>query len=758
MKRRMKSKLLLVVLMLGGVARAAGPVDSVETRTGTDSTFAFSRGNTHPETSRPFPMTAWAPQNADTPRWFYYWRSNTIQGVRSTHQPSVWIADYGSITIMPMTGAPQPAPQARASEFSHDEEVARPDYYRVRLARYDTTLEVTATRRCAMFRFTFPATNAASVLLDGQKGGGVFQALENGRKFVGAVSNFNGDMKLGFAAHVVAEFNAQPAGFGMTKDNACRDGATEISGGRVGVFAKFDATGQRTVLLRVGTSFISREQAALNLKREISGWDFEALRAEASKEWNAALGRVELEGATPEQRGIFYTALFRAISYPHTWYELDASGKPQHFGSGDGKVHPGVLYTDNGFWDTFRAQYPLLALLYPERTAEIVQGFLNLAQENGGWLPLWPGPGYIACMIGTHADSVIADALAKGVTNFDLTAACNAVLKDGDEVPPVPGRGRQGVADYVKLGYVPADIRVEHATARTLEFAYDDFCIAQITRAAGRTAEAERFLQRAHNYRNVFDPAVGFMRGRNRDGKWSEPFDPLAWGNPFIEGNAWQYTWSVQQDPYGLMKLFGGADKLAAKLDEMLAMPGDFHVGSYGKPIHEMTEAQSAGMGQYAHNNEPVHHALYLYDFAGQPWKAQKWVRQTCEKLYGPAPGGLLGDEDTGQTSAWYVFSALGFYPFCPGHPSYVIGAPLFPRATLHLPNGKTLTIVVKGDVAKAPYIQDAKLNGEPFTRTWLGHAELLRGGTLEFTMGAEPNRAWGSAESARPPDFMKEK
>jgi predicted alpha-1,2-mannosidase len=755
MKRRMHNQLLLALLLLGAAARAADPVDCVETRTGTDSTFAFSRGNTHPETSRPFPLTAWAPQTADTPRWFYYWRSNTCQGVRATHQPSVWIADYGSFTIMPMTGAPEPAAQKRASEFSHDEEVARPDYYRVRLARYDTTLEVTATRRCALFRFTFPATNAACVLLDGQKGGGMFQALENGRLFAGAVSNFNGDAKLGFAAHVVAEFNTTPAGFGLTKENACRDGATEISGGRVGAFARFDASQQRTVLLRVGTSFISREQAELNLKQEIRNWDFEALRAESRREWNASLGRVELEGATEEQRGIFYTALFRATSYPHTWFELDAHGRPHHYGPGDGKVHDGVLYTDNGFWDTFRAQYPLLALLYPERTAEIVQGFLNLAHENGGWLPLWPGPGYIPCMIGTHADSLIADALAKGVTNFDLAAACTAVLKDGDEPPPQPGRGRQGLADYVKLGYVPADIHVEHATARTLEYAYDDFCIAQVARAAGRTAEAERFLQRARNYRQVFDPAVGFMRGRNRDGTWNEPFDPLAWGDPFIEGNAWQYTWSVQQDPHGLVQLFGGAEKLAAKLDAMLAMSGDFHVGSYGKPIHEMTEAKSSDMGQYAHNNEPVHHALYLYDFAGQPWKAQKWVRQTCEKLYGPAPGGLLGDEDTGEMSAWYVFSTLGFYPFCPGHPSYVIGAPLFPRAVLHLPNGRTFTIVDRHNAADRPYIQGAQLNGQPLARTWLGHAELLGGGTLEFEMGAEPNRAWGSAESARPPDFL---
>ncbi len=509
-----------------------------------------------------------------------------------------------------------------------------------------------------------------------------------------------------------------------------------------GAFVRFAESGE-PVTVRIATSLIGPEQAMRTLKAEIPGNDFAQVAARAKTAWEQELGKIELGGGTPDQRRTFYTALYHSLQLPRVLHEIGEDGKPVHYSPYDGKVHPGTMYADTGFWDTFRAEFPLFTVIEPKRDAEIIRSMLN-ASDEGGWLPKWPNPGYSNVMIGTHADSVIADAWTKGIRDFDGEKAYAALRKDATE----PGTGRyearNGIQDYIRLGYVPAD-RVRESASCTLEYAYDDFCVSRMASALGKTEDAQLFAKHAQNYRNTYDPTVGFMRGRNSDGSWV-PFDPLAWGGVYTEGNAWQWLWSVQHDVAGLMTLLGGKDAFQAKLDTLFSMTGDYKVGGYGKVIHEMTEAKMAGTGQYAHINEPVHHVIYLYDYAGQPWKTQQWTHTIMDKFYLPGPNGWLGDEDTGQMSAWYIFSALGFYPVNPGQPIYALGSPMFDRAQLHLENGKTFTVEVQRTGPGDIYVQSVSLNGHAQDNCWIEHRQIMAGGVLRFQLGPKPNTSWGTS------------
>ncbi|MGC4055618.1 MAG: glycoside hydrolase family 92 protein [Paludibaculum sp.] len=459
----------------------------------------------------------------------------------------------------------------------------------------------------------------------------------------------------------------------------------------------------------------------------------------------AILAVFDIQGGTAEQRKTFYTAYYHSLQFPRMLNETDAKGETVHYGLYDGKVHAGPMFTDIGFWDVFRAQFPLLTVVNPGRNAEIMRAMVH-TYEEGGWIPTWPNPIERNVMIGTHGDSAVADAYMKGIRGFDIEKAYAAIRKDAT----LPGTGvfkaRMGIEDYLKLGYVPADGGVQESAARTLEYAYDDFCVAQVARALGKMDDYERFMKQAKSYRNLYDASTGYMRGRNKDGSWLTPFDPLDWGGVFTEGNAWQWLWSVQHDVPGLMALMGGREAFLKKLDELFTTTTDFKVGGYKQVIHEMTEAKMGGMGQYAHINEPVHHVIYLYNYAGQPWKAQKWAHEVMVRNYKPGPAGWLGDEDNGQMSAWYIFSALGFYPVNPGQPVYAIGTPLFDKASLRLENGKKFTVEAARKSADEIYVQSATLNGRPLERSWLSHSEIANGGTLKFRMGAQPNEKWGTS------------
>lgn len=733
------------VSMRAAAPLTGDPVDCVNPLSGSNGDAEFSRGNTVVAIVAPFGSTTWAPQTDEEASPFYQMKHSRFEGIRATHQPSIWIRDYGDFLITPVVGPWEGSVRDRASAFDHggDHEIARPYYYAVDLSRYDTRLELTPSERSAFLRFSFPETQEASVVFRAE---GEIRADEASgkRRILGKATHVTFGAPAGFGTYFVAEFDQPYETVEVRRDGKKFTSAVRFSQVRRGT----------PVSMRIGTSFIDHEQAALNLRREMPDWDFKGARARARSAWAKALSRVDIRGGTPAQRSTFYTALYRSLQFPRMFHEPDAQGRLRHYSPfADGKVLDGPLYTDNGLWDTFRTAFPLLVLYYPERSAEVLEGWLN-AYREGGRLPNWPSPGNRPCMIGSHSDSIFADAWVKGIRSFNLQEAYTATRKNAFENDAWGWAGRDHLDDYIRLGYMPADIRKEAAASCTLEYAYDDYCVARLALAAGRTGDHEVLLRRAANYKNVWDPATGFMRGRLQDGRWQEPFDPLAWGGSFVEGNAWQWLWSVQHDPHGLMGLLGGRKALADKLDTLLSMPSTSVVGGYGHKIHEMREVEFAKMGQYAHVNEPDHHVLYFYNYAGQPWKTQQAVRRVMDEMYDQ--DGMIGDEDTGQMSAWYVFNAAGFYPFCPGTPNYLIGSPLFDETVIQVAPGKTFTVRARRNSRANRYIQSARLNGKPFTKVWLSHETITRGGVLQLEMGPKPNPQWGSAESDVPPNEFR--
>ncbi len=736
---------MIVLAIAAGTALYAQQhlADLPDPLVGTDSRYELSRGNTYPAVFMPFGMANWTPQTGEG-GWPYQYSATSIRGFRSTHRPSAWMTDYGPIALMPVTGALKLLPAERASKFRHENETSKVYRYSVLLDDSGVKAEMAPAQHCGIMRFTFPRTEQAYIVLDAQPGGSSVR-IEPETRTIRAKNSFTSKGTApNFAVYYVLVFDRPFTSRGTWDGKGARDSALERTGPHVGAYAGFSTGDQEPITVRIGTSLISYEQAERNLKSEIPESNLDTVADRARAEWDRELSRTAIQGGTPEQRATFYTAMAHTVQFPRMLNETDAGGAMVHYSPYDGRVHPGPMISDTGFWDTFRAEFPLLTVLAPKRDAEIMKALVNVYDE-AGWMPKWPNPAETNVMIGTHADSVVADAYIKGIRDFDIQKAYAAIRKDGTE----PGTGifkaRPGIADYLRIGYVPAD-KVPESAASTLEYAYDDFCIAQVANGLGKRDDYQRFMAQSKNYRNLFDASTGFMRGRNSDGKWVEPFDPLDWGGVFTEGNAWQWLWSVQHDVPGLMKLLGGTEGFIRKLDELFSTTNEFRVGGYKKVIHEMTEAKLANMGQYAHINEPVHHVIYLYDYAGQPWKTQKWVRAVIDQLYKPGPAGWLGDEDNGQMSAWYVFSALGFYPVNPGQPVYALGTPLFDRATIRLENGKSFTVEASRRAASDLYVQSVMLNGRVLTRPWITHAEIMNGGVLSFRLGRTPNENWGTS------------
>ena len=509
---------------------------------------------------------------------------------------------------------------------------------------------------------------------------------------------------------------------------------------------------------RIASSFISFEQAAQNLK-ELGNDSFEQLAQKGNDAWNNVLGKIEVEGGNLDQYRTFYSCLYRSLLFPRKFYEFTADGQPVHYSPYNGQVLPGYMYTDTGFWDTFRCLFPFLNLMYPSVNKEIQEGLINTYKESG-FFPEWASPGHRGCMIGNNSASVLVDAYMKGVKVDDVKTLYEGLIHGTENVHlEVSSTGRLGYQYYNKLGYVPYDVKINENTARTLEYAYDDWCIYQLAKALNRPKkEIELFAKRAMNYRNVFDKESKLMRGRNENGQFQSPFSPLKWGDAFTEGNSWHYSWSVFHDPQGLIDLMGGKKMFITMLDSVFAVPPVFDDSYYGQVIHEIREMTVMNMGNYAHGNQPIQHMIYLYNYAGQPWKAQYWLRQVMDRMYTPGPDGYCGDEDNGQTSAWYVFSALGFYPVCPGTDEYVIGAPLFKKATLHFENGNNLVIDAQNNSKENLYIESLRVNGQESTRNYLKHADLLQGGTIEFKMGSHPNLNRGINDDDAPYSFSKMK
>jgi len=753
-----------LVLLVAAPTRAQGPTAAdpaqwVNPLIGTDSKPSLSNGNTYPAICRPWGMNFWIPQTGKMgDGWAYQYAADKLRGFKQTHQPSPWMNDYGQFALMPTTGKRVFDESARASWYSHKAEVAEPNYYRVYLADYDVTTEIAPTERAARFRFTFPKTDSAYVVIDALDKGSYVKVLPQQRKVVGYTTRNSGGVPQNFKNYFVVEFDHDFANTVLYQDKApAAAGVLEITADHAGAVVGFKTRKGERVNARVASSFISAEQAELNLK-EIGDHDLEAVRQEGRTAWNRALGRVEVAGGTDDQRRTFYSCLYRALLFPRKLYEVDAAGKTMHYSPFNGQTLPGYMYTDTGFWDTFRALFPFLNLLYPDVNAEIQQGLANDFRESG-WLPEWASPGLRNVMVGNNSASVVADAYLKGIRGQDMEVLYKALVHGANNAGPLDAVGRTGVQYYNKLGYVPYDVKIKENAARTLEYAYDDFAIYQLAKALKRPKkEIDLYARRSQNYRKLFDKESGLMRGKNQNGTFQKPFSPFKWGDAFTEGNSLHYTWSVFHDVQGLVDLMGGRQKFVATLDTVFTLPPKFDDSYYGSTIHEIREMQIAGMGNYAHGNQPIQHMIYLYNYAGQPWKTQYWAREVMNRLYLPTPDGYCGDEDNGQTSAWYVFSALGFYPVCPATDQYVLGAPLFPKTTLHLPSGKDVVLNAPKNSAANRYVDALTVNGKPYDKNWLSHEELLKGAVLDFDMSATPNKQRGTAPDAAPYSFSRAK
>lgn len=726
---------------------------------GTQSSFELSTGNTYPAIARPWGMNFWTPQTGKMgDGWQYTYTANKIRGFKQTHQPSPWINDYGQFSIMPVTGKLEFDEEKRASWFSHKGEIATPSYYKVYLAEHDVVTEMTPTERAVLFRFTFPENEHSYIVVDAFDKGSYVKVIPEENKIIGYTTRNSGGVPENFKNYFVIEFDKPFTYKGTFADKKLEEGNLEQKADHTGAIIGFSTRKGEIVHARIASSFISFEQAAQNLK-ELGNDSFEQLAQKGNDAWNNVLGKIEVEGGNLDQYRTFYSCLYRSLLFPRKFYEFTADGQPVHYSPYNGQVLPGYMYTDTGFWDTFRCLFPFLNLMYPSVNKEIQEGLINTYKESG-FFPEWASPGHRGCMIGNNSASVLVDAYMKGVKVDDVKTLYEGLIHGTENVhTEVSSTGRLGYQYYNKLGYVPYDVKINENTARTLEYAYDDWCIYQLAKALNRPKkEIELFAKRAMNYRNVFDKESKLMRGRNENGQFQSPFSPLKWGDAFTEGNSWHYSWSVFHDPQGLIDLMGGKKMFITMLDSVFAVPPVFDDSYYGQVIHEIREMSVMNMGNYAHGNQPIQHMIYLYNYAGQPWKAQYWLRQVMDRMYTPGPDGYCGDEDNGQTSAWYVFSALGFYPVCPGTDEYVIGAPLFKKATLHFENGNNLVIDAQNNSKENLYIESLRVNGQESTRNYLKHADLLQGGTIEFKMGSHPNLNRGINDDDAPYSFSKMK
>ncbi|MEM6560467.1 MAG: GH92 family glycosyl hydrolase [Planctomycetota bacterium] len=654
-------------------------IDLVNPLCGSDSEPEFSTGLTYPAVGVPWGMTYFSPTNRPGGQVFARrrsWPANTLAGFAATHAPSHWMGDYGSFAVMPGIGQPTTTPSPTSASYRLDTETSRPDLYRVRLTGSDIRCELTATARCGMLRLTYPDANtdADHQHLTLQLASDACTAEPCGtHELIGTARNGQGLVD-GFACRFVLRFDRP-----IQTVDAHPDRRHVI---------RFEPGGS-PVTVTMATSFVDHDQARRNADREIGGRDFDAVRAETADTWNRHLARIQLTGGTHAQHRTFRTCLWRASLFPRTLTEFDANDAPIHRSPYTGNVEPGRLVTDNGFWDTSRTVYPLLALVWPTKLGEILDGWLT-AYRQSGWMPQWASPGHRSCMVGTHSAAVFADAITKRITGFDHELAFASMLNDATVPGDPDGKfGRQQLPEYHALGYCP-EVGADDSVCRTLDYAYNDWCVAAVAEALGKTEHVVTFRERADNWKKLFDRDTGFIRPRTADGEWAGPLREFRWGGPYREGGPWQYRFAVPHDPHGLAELLGDPDGLAEAVGRMAETPPRFDVGSYGREIHEMTEMAAANFGQYAHSNQPVHAVLFLPARVGRPDITDTLVRRVLDELY--TPDTFPGDEDNGEMAAWYVLCAIGLCPHCPGDPAYTQVPPLFDTVTIQTDAGQTIT------------------------------------------------------------------
>ena len=757
-----KSLFLLLILSVFYISQLSGqefePLDYVNTLMGSDSEFRLSSGNTYPAIALPWGMNFWTPQtNKMGDGWIYSYDAHKIRGFKQTHQPSPWINDYGQFSLFPITGELKIKGTDRASWFSHKAEIAKPHYYKVYLADYDVSTEITPTERAAMFRFTFPENDSSYILVDAFDQGSYIKLIPSENKIIGYTTRNSGGVPENFKNYFVVVFDKPFEQSHVWSSGEVVPDTEELKEEHVGAALRFLTQKGEQVHARVASSFISFDQAERNLQ-ELGNKSFDQLKEKGADIWNKELSRIRVEGGSDDQIETFYSCLYRVLLFPRKFYEYDENGKVMHYSPYNGKVLPGYMFTDNGFWDTFRAVFPFFNLMYPSLNEKIQEGLVNAYKESG-FLPEWASPGHRNCMIGSNSATIVADAYLKGLKGYDINTLWEAVVKNTSHEGPVHSVGRFGVDYYNKLGYVPYDVGVNENVARSLEYAFADFCIYKLGQALGKPEkEIEIYAQRAMNYKKVFDRESLLMRGRNKDGSFQEPFSPFKWGDAFTEGNSWHYTWSVFHDVEGLIDLMGGRENFTNMLDSVFIVPPIFDESYYGQVIHEIREMQIMNMGNYAHGNQPIQHMIYLYNYAGEPWKTQYWLREVMDRLYSPQADGYCGDEDNGQTSAWYVFSAMGFYPVAPATPEYVIGAPLFKKITVDLENGNKIHITAPENNKENRYVRSISMNNVRYSKNYFNYEELQKGADIHFEMSNMPNKERGTKESDFPYSFSSEK
>jgi predicted alpha-1,2-mannosidase len=733
------------------------PEELVNPLMGTDSKYTLSNGNTYPAIALPWGMNFWTPQtNKMGNGWQYQYSADKIRGFKQTHQPSPWINDYGQFSIMPVTNHLVFDEEKRASWFSHKTETVKPYYYSVYLADANVTTEISPTERCAMFQFTFPKADSSFIVIDAFDKGSYIKVIPEQNKIIGYTTKNSGGVPANFKNYFVIYCDKAVEYFKLMDSGKVVLNNREITSAHAIGAIGFSTKKGEQVHLKIASSFISFEHAELNYANEIKFQSFQQLIKQAKQVWHTELSKIKVEGGTDEQLKTFYSCLYRVLLFPRKFYEINSAKQIVHYSPYNGKIEKGYMYTDNGFWDTFRAVFPFFTLMYPNENAKMMEGLVNTYKESG-WLPEWASPGHRDCMIGSNSASLIADSYLKGIRGFDINTLYEALVKNSEQEGPLSSVGRKGVHLYNQLGYVPYDAGINESVARSLEYGYADFCIAQLAKALHKPVdEVKQFELRSQNYIKLFDTSHLLMRGKNKDGKFQSPFNPFKWGDAFTEGNSWHYTWSVFHDVNGLKKLMGGDKQFIIMLDSVFTMPPVYDENYYGQVIHEIREMQITNMGQYAHGNQPIQHMSYLYNYSNQPWKSQYWVREVMNKLYQPTPDGYCGDEDNGQTSAWYVFSAMGFYPVCPSSNQYVLGSTLFKKVTLNLTSGKQFIIDCTNNSFTNKYIQNMQLNNKSWNKNFLNHADIVNGGMLKIKMGSTPNYHRGTTQVAFPYSFTK--
>ena len=732
------------------------PVDYVSTLVGTQSKFELSTGNTYPATALPWGMNFWTPQTGKMgDGWAYTYDADKIRGFKQTHQPSPWMNDYGQFAIMPITGGLVFDQDRRASWFSHKAEVAKPYYYKVYLADHDVTTELAPTERAAMFRFTYPETKNAYVIVDAFDKGSYVKIIPEENKIIGYSTKNSGGVPENFKNYFVIQFDKPFTFVSTVSENNILPNETEAKGNHTGAVIGFATKKGEIVHARVASSFISPEQAELNLK-ELGKNSFDQLVTNGREVWNREMSKIEVEDDNIDNLRTFYSCLYRSMLFPRSFYEIDAKGQVMHYSPYNGEVRPGYMFTDTGFWDTFRCLFPFLNLMYPSMNLKMQEGLVNAYKESG-FLPEWASPGHRDCMVGNNSASVVTDAYIKGLRGYDIETLWEALKHGANAHLRGTASGRLGYESYNQLGYVANNIGIGQNVARTLEYAYNDWAIYTLGKKLGKPeSEIDIYKKRALNYKNVYHPERKLMVGKDNKGVFNPNFDAVDWSGEFCEGNSWHWSFCVFHDPQGLIDLMGGKKEFNTMMDSVFVIPGKLGMESRGM-IHEMREMQVMNMGQYAHGNQPIQHMVYLYNYSSEPWKAQYWIREIMNKLYTAGPDGYCGDEDNGQTSAWYVFSALGFYPVCPGTDEYIIGAPLFKKATLHFENGNSLVIDAPNNSKKNFYVNSMNVNGADYTKNYLRHENLLKGGTINVEMSNQPNQNRGTKEEDMPYSFSKE-